>query len=105
MADTMEPGREVTHSTFDFDDLNKPHKPKGLDFAHIAVSDVNFKTKTGAVLRDSIGIISGRSRHWSRADFRIKGLSAMTKVTLHEIQFCANSNWRLHTAVSITIWA
>ena len=75
----------ITHSTFDFDDLNKPHKPKGMDFAHIAVSDINFKTKTGAVLRDSIGIDIRTLTALEQSGFRIKGLTAMVKVTQREI--------------------
>jgi hypothetical protein len=87
----------ITNSTFEFDNMNKPHVAKGLDFNHIWLTDISFKTKTGSVIHDSIGVDVNGLTAVERSGFRINTLTAMVKVTGHEMSL---SKLKLETANS-----
>jgi hypothetical protein len=75
----------ITNSTFAYDDLNKAQQPKGVNFAHIGIKDINFRTKTGTVIRDSIGIDIASLDAVEKSGFKITKLATLLKISNKEI--------------------
>lgn len=75
----------ITHSIFAYDNLNQPSATQGMDFAHILFSGINFKTRSAAILRDSIGVDVRTLTASERSGFSIKGLTAIVKATGQEV--------------------
>ncbi|MCW3126572.1 MAG: hypothetical protein JWO03_2230 [Bacteroidetes bacterium] len=75
----------ITHSSFEFDNMNKASEKKGVDFNHIWLTDISFKTRKGSVIHDSIGVDVNGLTAVEKSGFKIKTLTALVKVTDKEM--------------------
>jgi hypothetical protein len=99
-------GVSLTNSAFSYTDVNKSVKPEGIDFAHLALSDINLRSKQGAIFRDSIDVDIRALSAKEKCGFEIKKLGGLAKVSINEISlrkmFLETGNSKVNTYLSLT---
>jgi hypothetical protein len=78
-------GASLSNSSFAYNDVNKPAKDKGVDFAHLALTDINLKAKNGAMFRDSVDLNIKSLSAMEKSGFEIRKLSGLANVSIKEI--------------------
>jgi hypothetical protein len=99
-------GVSLTNSSFAYNDLNKTPKDKGVDFAHLSLTDINLKANKGSVHRDSIDVDIKSLAAMEKSGFEIRKLGGLAKVSINEISLrnllLQTGNSHINTYLSLT---
>jgi hypothetical protein len=98
-------GISLSNSAFAYTDKNKAPKKAGIDFAHLALSDIILKAKKGALFRDSIDADIRLLAAREKSGFEIKKMGGLAKVSVNEISlrnlFLQTANSRINTFLAL----